>query len=153
MRREVYRYVEIELYDYPATKQEMDELREDILNQSPRPNELGQPIATGQPSDPTLGKATRLLTNRRLKHVCETLEAIERAHRRLPDEKRRLLELKYWRLHQNGQLIDELHVSLPTLYKWTREVIIAVAVELGVYDPLEEAHKKKMRKTRALAGL
>ncbi|NPV72130.1 MAG: transcriptional regulator [Firmicutes bacterium] len=139
MNRAVFRYVEAELYDYPWTKQEIARLRVDIALEGSGVEAalLAQHVSGGQQADPTLAKTIRLLTNRRLKRMEETVAAIERVYDRLPPEKQRLVDLKYWQRYSNLAVATRLHISRATFYRWRAEVVTAVAVELGLANAVE----------------
>lgn len=143
MKRAVFRYVEAELYDYPWTKQEIARLRTDIALEGPALEAalLGHRVTGGQLPDPTVAKTIRLLTNRRLQRMEETVAAIERVLDRLPPEMQRLVQLKYWERWGPWRITEELHISERTYYRWRAAVVRAVAVELGLVNPVptEEA--------------
>lgn len=135
MKRAVFRYVEAELYDYPFTKRELESLRLDIIEEGPDPGRIVVGDQKRRVTDPTYSKTARLLTNRRLKRMEETVRAIERVLERLPADKRRLVELKYFRCRlSNPGVAHALNVSLRTFYRWREEVVAAVAVELGLVN-------------------
>lgn len=152
MKKAVFRYVEAELYDYPYTKRDIESIREDII-ESGRTLEgfltealrLGTIPCGGTPSDPTAHKAIRLLTNRRLKRMEETVAAIERVLARLPAEKKRLVELKYWdgRYTDKG-IIQQLNISERTYYRWRREIVLAVAIEMGLVNAVQPEAEGKL---------
>jgi len=135
VKNAVFRYVEAELYDYPFTKRDLESLRLDIIEEGPDPGMVRAASRTTEVSDPTLSKATKLLTNRRLARMEDTVRAIERVLDRLPAEKYRLVELKYFqgRLSNLG-VADALKVSLRTFYRWREEIVMAVAVEMGLVN-------------------
>ena len=134
MRRAVFRYIEAELYDYPLLKREICALREDIIDSEDRPSVYGK-RPDNRPGDPTGHKGLRLLTNRRLKRMEETVRAISSVVDRLPPEKKRLIELKYWdgRYTDTG-VIGQLHISRRTYFYWRRQIVEAIAVEMGLAE-------------------
>lgn len=141
MRREVFRYVEAELFDYPWTLKEIARLRADIALEGVALEEalLGARVSGGRLPDPTREKAIRLITNRRLKRMEETVEAIERVLSRLPAEMRELVRLRYWERWGRVRVCEELHISERTYYRWRAAVVRAVAVEMGLVNGAEEA--------------
>jgi RinA family phage transcriptional activator len=94
MKKSVFRYIEAEIYDYHETGREIQQLREEILQGGQQEQQIR--IQSSRLSDPTGRKATRLLTDRRLKRLQEVSSAIQRVIDNLPPEKRRLIEIKYW---------------------------------------------------------
>lgn len=139
MKRAVFRYVEAELYDYPFTVKEIARLRADIAleGQGLEAALLQEHVTGGRQPDPTREKAIRLLTNRRLRRMEETVAAIQRVYDRLPPEKQRLVDLKYWQRYGNLAVATRLHISRATFYRWRAEVVTAVAVELGLANAVE----------------
>lgn len=117
MKRAVFRYVEAELYDYPFIKRELEDLRAAIIEEGPDPGKVVVGREKTRFTDPTYTKAQRLLTNRRLSRMEDTVRAIEEVLGRLSAEKRRLVELKYFqgRLSNLG-VADALNVNLRTFY-------------------------------------
>lgn len=139
MKRAVFRYIEAELYDYHQTKKTLEELKLDIIEEGPQPDLL---VVNGEKnsriSNPTLNKTTRLLTNKRITKMTETIRAIERVCDRLPEEKQELVRYKYWDGRWSNQgVADKLNVSLATYYRWRRDVVFGVAIELGLAEALE----------------
>ena len=135
MKRAVFRYVEAELYDYPFTVKEIARLRADIvLGGMALENALLQQHAGGQQPDPTREKAIRLITNRRLRRMEETVAAIERVFDGLPPGMQRLVQLRYWERWGMGHIMAELHISERTYYRWRAAVVKAVAVEMGLVN-------------------
>lgn len=140
MKRAIFRYVEAELYDYPYTKEEIESLRDNIIEAVPVLDNIegASRKPTYKLSDPTFTKAGRLLTNRRLRRMEETVNAIERVLARLPKEKMELVKLKYWdcRLSNRG-VAEALHVSDATYYRWRNEIVTAVAIEMGLVNAVK----------------
>lgn len=140
LKKTIFRYVEAELYDYPFTKEEIESLRDSIIEAVPvldsadgmsrKPNY--------KISDPTSSKVGQLLTNRRLRRMEETVVAIDKVLTRLPKEKMELVKLKYWecRLSNHG-VAEALHVSDATYYRWRNEVVTAVAIEMGLVNAVK----------------
>ena len=142
MRKDLKAYIEAELRDYPRTKAELAELRENLLNESPAPPD-GMPRGR-RVSDPTLKTVTRLMTDRRINRLQMTIDAIEYVLNGLSDEKRRLMELKYWQ--RPRQLTDvgiamRLHVSKRMMYYWIDDICTAVAAEMGLLSVDKIAHR------------
>lgn len=67
MKKSVFRYIEAEIYDYTETVKEIQQLREEILEGAQQAEQQIR-IQSSRLSDPTGRKATRLLTDRRLKY-------------------------------------------------------------------------------------
>jgi len=121
--------VEAELYAYPWRKQEIERLRNDILNATPeraaaRSEEVG---------NPTLLRAMRLLTSKRLERLTNNFEAITKVHQSLDDLRKRLIEMKYWqREYTDYGIYQRLHVSRRTYFYWRDQILRAIAAEMGL---------------------
>lgn len=129
------RHIENLLRSYKEMYKEYEELRQDILNESPLPPD-GMPRG-GETSDPTHGKVVRLMSNPRLRNMEVTIRAISNVMACLPPEKVRLIELKYWARPQiltDEGIAIELNCGVATVYRWTNRVIEDVAYELGYVD-------------------
>jgi len=132
----VFKYIEAELYDYPQTKQAIEELKEDIIEEAPVLDDVGG--NTHRVSNPTLSKTMRLVTNRRLARMEQTVAAIDRVLNSLDPDRRRLVELKYFEKRlANAGVAMELNISDATFYRWRNEIILLVAVELGLANAVE----------------
>ena len=141
MKRQIKVYIEAELRDYHQTKKEYEEMRDNLLNASQRPLD-GMPRGTAT-GDSTYQRAERLMTNRRLKYMEVLLKGISMVLSEMPDEKLRLIDLKYWQ--RPRQLTDagiarKLNIDRRTVYKWTDAICWAVGAELGLLD--EVGHKE-----------
>lgn len=140
MKRAVFQYIEAELFDYRQTRQALEELKLDIIEEGPRPDLLFISSAppTNKITNPTLYKTVQLLTNKRINKMAETITAIERVYRRAPEEKQKLIQLKYWDgRYSNHGVAEKLNVSLATYYRWRRDIVLAVAIEMGLINTAE----------------
>ena len=134
MKKELRAYIECELRDYHKTLSDIANLRDNLLNESPSPPD-GMPRGGGTTSDPTFKRAARLITCRQLEYMCRAVEAIAAALDRLPPEKVRLVELKYWVSPQtltDYGIAHELPCSVQTFYNWRNEICNLIAKELGM---------------------
>ena len=135
MNRKVKDYVEFEVKRYHISKEELNTLREDLIESAPLQD--GSGIRSPGNSDVTGSKAVQLVTNARLKKLAETVTSIESVVEDLDEEKYRLLELRYWKkprlLNDNG-IAEELNIGRSTMYRWVDGIICAVAKELGMVE-------------------
>ena len=72
--REVYRYIEHEMYHYREYQKELREYEEEILEGSPEPPD-GQPKGSGT-SNPTENKALKLITPKGYREMEKTISTI-----------------------------------------------------------------------------
>jgi len=130
MKKSIFKYIEAEIYDYSETIKEIKQLREEIL-EGDQQEELIR-VQSSRQSDPTATRATRLLMDKRLKRLEEVSHAIKRVYDALPQEKRRLIEMKYWekRFTTTG-IAEALHISEMTFYRWRRQIVLVIGKELG----------------------
>lgn len=133
VRKSTFKHVESELFAYHDTRKEIIRLRNEIMYTRP-PNENVGGGRSNIPGDPTGRLATRLATNKQLTHLEETVEAIESVYNRLPEEKKRLVNLYYWarpQLLSWEGIAQKLHVSRKTAFNWRDEVVYAISDQLG----------------------
>jgi RinA family phage transcriptional activator len=134
LRKEIRRYIETELQDYENTKREYELVQQDIVNQSGTLD--GQPRGTDI-SQPTERKAIKLVTNKRLAQLERTIKAIERVITNLPEEKFKLVRLKYWTSPQiltDEGIAQQIGCSRSTYYEWKDGILIALAKQMGLID-------------------
>jgi len=135
LRKDIKAYIESELRNYEHSKKDLEDIKEDILEGGSAGDNMG--IRGSGPSDTTGSKALRLITNKRVKKLEETIRAIDVVVGELDEEKYRLVELKYWqrpRLLSDMGIAQQLNISRPTLYRWIDGILLAIAVEIGLVD-------------------
>lgn len=139
-------YIEAELRDYHDTIKELEELRIELLEES-APRYEGR---SGKIADPTGQKAVRLITNRRLSYMTRTVSAIDRVLGGLDETRQRLIALRYWqgkREFNDVGLAQELSIDRSTVYRWLEQILLAIAVEMGMIDGLDiKCSIKEMKK-------
>lgn len=139
MKKEIRAFIEAELRDYHRTKTELEELRDNLLNQSPGPPD-GMP-RSGETSDPTYRVAARLMTNRRIRYMERLIYGIGIVIEELPREKVQLVELKYWTRPQtltDQGIAQKIGCDRTTLWRWCEGICLAIAIELGLVDEVRE---------------
>lgn len=92
MKITVFRYIEAEIYDYPETIKEIEQLREEIMEGDQQEERIR--VQSSRQSDPTATRATRLLMDKRLRRLEEVSHAIKRVYDALLSEKRQLMNGK-----------------------------------------------------------
>lgn len=137
LRREIRAYIEAELRDYHQTKIDLIEAKEDIMLEGPLLSEVNTGSETYKISRPTEDKTLRLVTNKRIKRMEQIIRAIESVINELPEDKYRLIELRYWsrprRLTDSG-IAMEINIGIATYYRWSDGIILAIANELGMVN-------------------
>ena len=132
LNKAYWRYIENELYNYDDTKQNILNLREDIIDHTPTRETVP---GKGYVSDPTEKKAVNLVSSKAIKRMTNVVNAIDRALARLTDNHRALFELKYRQALPWQQVCRELPTSERSYFRMRRELILMVAVELGLINP------------------
>lgn len=133
--KNIVRYVEHNLYYYHDYIREIQRLRNDIL--------YGVKITTDEnvgggrgnlPSSPTERRTIELLTHRRLDTLERVTDAIRTVYESLTEEKKKLVQLKYWTRPQKytwDGIAEQLHVDRTTCFRWRKEIVAAIAKLLG----------------------
>ena len=135
MNKAIFRYIEHELYHYEVTKQAIEDMREDIISEVPQMS--GDVVSSFTISDTTQKKATRLITNAALLRMSKTTESIDRALDKLEDVHRQLFYLKYQERKKWREVCEELPTSERTYFRVRRELVLMVALELGMISQVE----------------
>ena len=138
LRREIRAYIEAELRDYHQTKIDLVEAKEDIMLEGPLLSEVNTGSETYKISRPTEDKTLRLVTNKRIKRMEQIIRAIETVVNSLPEEKYRLVELRYWskpRTLTDDGIALEINCDRRTIYRWLDGILMSIAAEMG------ECHK------------
>lgn len=130
-----YRYIEHELYNYNNLVKEMEEIQDEIINASPTPS--GERVQSSGLSDMTSSKALKLVTNTRIKRIEDTLKGIETGIRILktsPETRKyELLQMKYFDCqYTDSRIAQELNISIETFYRWKRQIILIMAMHMGL---------------------
>jgi len=135
LRRELKAYIEAELRDYHQTKIDLVEAKDDLILQAPVADSSGiRGTDTGRPTE---SKVMQLITNKRIKRAEQIVRAIETVIGALPEEKYRLIELRYWqrpRTLTDDGIAVELSCDRSTLYRWIDGILMAIASEMGECD-------------------
>lgn len=134
VKKTTFKHIEAEWYNYHATLKEIANLREEIMYPMQEQEDIN--IVKGsnsvrQPGDPTERIATRLTTNKRIKHLEDIVNAIESVYNALPDDYKKLVRIKYWSkqdLNWEGIAL-KLNVSKRQSLRW-RDTIIQATVEI-----------------------
>ena len=157
--RRIRELIFLQLRQYNNTKRMLCEYEE--LGLKARP--LGERARTGLYGDPTASDALRLLEpNEEIKRMQGWVWAIEEASamfKRDAPHKAQLMELLFFAdtgdtpsdsCARREILLDELHISEPTLYRWRDDIMQAVmagAIEAGVLSPYGRTSKPRPEKT------
>ncbi|MBA4543974.1 MULTISPECIES: RinA family phage transcriptional regulator [Thermoactinomyces] len=128
-----FKHIESELYSYWDTVKEVRRLRAEILHSTPYFENIGGG-RTSLPSDPTGKTVTLLIAHRRIEQLEKIVEAIRTVYDRLPEEKKKLVQLKYWTTPQEltwEGIARQIPVSRRTAIAWRDEIVLQIANQLG----------------------
>lgn len=132
LKKGTFKHIESELYAFEDTKKEIERIREEILHRTPMiDNPEGRANA---PSDPTATAATLLMTHRRLDQLERIVKAIDQIYQELPDDKKKLIKLKYWTKPQTKTwegIAQEINISRRQALRWRNEIVFAIADAIG----------------------
>lgn len=134
MDKQIFKYIEHELYHYRDTCKQIELLREEIMNPyNPSDENIGGSRSSGV-SSPTEIKATRLMTDKKLRRLEEVKNAIEDVLYICDPVRRKLIELNYFKkpklLSWDG-VVEELPISKRTAFTYRNEIVQAIAEKLG----------------------
>lgn len=134
LKNGAFKHVESELHHYHETLKEIALLREQILTGSSNPDENVGGGRSNIPGNPTERKGLLLASNRQLDSMMRIISAIDYVVTSLPDEKRRLVQMKYWTKPQTltwDGIALQLNVSRITAIRWRQEIVEAIGFFLG----------------------
>jgi len=129
-----FKHIESEIYLYEETMREIKRIRSEIIWARPPFNNIGRGKGNIYRRDPTGMAATTLLTHRRLEQLERIASAIRTVYEELPEEKKRLVQLRYWTKPQTrtwAGIAQMLHISERQARRWRDEIVLAIAERLG----------------------
>ncbi|SEQ23121.1 phage transcriptional activator, RinA family [Virgibacillus subterraneus] len=133
-----FKHAESEWYNYHHTLKEIAKLREGIkypFDEDPEdPTIVKGANSVRTPGNPTQRIATRLTTSKQLTYLTEVAEAVEQVYNALPDDYKKLVQLRYWSKSKDltwDSLALELNVSRRQAIYWRKEIIQATVEVLG----------------------
>ncbi len=133
LKNATFRYIESELYAYKDTLKEINNLRDEIMNNRVE-NDDGIGNNNKLPSSTTEQIATKLLTHKTLRNLEEVAQAITDVYEAVTDVHREIIQLKYFG-NPNltwGDVAIKVNYHRNTVYKLRREVIYLIANKLGM---------------------
>ncbi len=134
IRSGAFKHVESELHHYHETLREISLLREEILYATKEQDDNVGGGRSNLPGDPTAQKVIALRSSRRLDNLERVVQVIQYVYNGLPDEKKRLVQMKYWDRPQTltwDGIAMNLNVSKRTAVYWRDEIVYGIAHFLG----------------------
>ena len=110
-------------------------MKDEIIGSPPLPVGEQDNIQRSTVSDPTFSKTAVLTSNVTLQYMERTIKAIDTALMRLDEIHNEIFEMRYRQGKNWRQIISEVPVSERQYFRKRREIILAVAVQLGLADP------------------
>ena len=134
LKKGAFNHVESELFHYHETKREIERMKQDILLGTSSFDENVGGGKSNLPGDPTASKAIAMISNRQLEQMHRIVKAIEFIVEGLPDEKKKLVELKYWTRPQTltwDGIAMRLNCSRRSALIWREEIVTAIGNHIG----------------------
>lgn len=131
LEKEVYKYIDYELHHYEENKKKLEEIRNDIIESSPMPQD-GQPSGKGFTGNPTEKKAIKLITSVAIMKLEDNVIAIDNVYHKLTEDYKRFFDLNYKNKVGIVRTCIEASISEKTYYRWRDSIIEMVANEMGL---------------------
>jgi RinA family phage transcriptional activator len=132
MKKEVFKYIERELYDYEDTKKAILDLKDEILHPY-KTDDINKDIKGNATSSPTENTVIKIATHKQLNRMINTVRAIDKVVDKLDGELKELYILKYrQQIHYNKIITCHLHMSERTYFYKREKIVEKVAEELGL---------------------
>ena len=124
----IFKYVEHELYNYEQTKKDLGLYKESIIESTPK-SEV--PVMSAL-SDTTASKVIKMTESTFVLKLERVSKAIETGLSRLSNNHKKLFKLKYINCLPMKEIYLEMNISDRSYYRIRREVVIAVAQQMGL---------------------
>ena len=130
-----FNVIEHELYNYDYTKEQVGQMRDEILVGVTAMPTDGDRVQSNRISKPTEQKGIDLASNVALGSMERTVKAIDRALLLLGEEHNELFELRYRQKQNWRTTVCDMGVPQQTYFRKRRELVYAVAAQLGWARP------------------
>jgi len=130
LRKDTFRYIEKEIYDYPQTLTHLQELREDIMYATPEVQE----IRSTDISDPTFRTVSILTTHKLKLRMEEIIFVIDLAFVNTLPEIRDILQDKYWHnpAKRWADVAEQYNTHTRQLHRFRSAFVQDIARRLGM---------------------
>ena len=127
--KNIYKYVEHELYNYNNSKKELEDLKYEVIEFSKKSDGLpkGNNI-----SNPTEDKVFKIIENERITYLSKIIKNIDHVLNNLDEIYRKLFKLKYIEKNTAKYIFRELNISERTYYNYKNNIVLKVAKRLGI---------------------
>jgi RinA family phage transcriptional activator len=131
LKREYFKFVERELFDYDSTLKNIREFENDLITSSGN-SDLNSSIRSGV-SKTTENKALKLINNKTLLRMTKTINDINKGIGKLDEELQELYKLRYRKqIHYNKIITHHLPMSQATYFRKRNIIVNIVANEMGL---------------------
>lgn len=133
LRAGTFKHIESELFAYWDTVKEIARLQEEIIHATPDIKNIGGG-RSNLPGDPTGTTVVALVSHRRLEQLEKIVDAIQTVYERLPEDKKKLIRLKYWTHPQTltwDGIARQVPISKRMALYWRDEIVLEIAHRLG----------------------
>ncbi|QHT61708.1 transcriptional regulator [Paenibacillus lycopersici] len=134
IKRGTFLHVESELYAYHDTLREIVRIKNDLLQGKTSEDENVGGGKSNLPGDPTGRTAILLVSHKRLEQMMNVVDAIESVVSGLPDDRQKLIQLRYWTRPQTltwDGIAAEIPAHRATVFRWRDGIITAIAARAG----------------------
>ena len=128
--RAISMYIEHELYSYDDIKKELEFCREEIIEGESKPEVAVQ----GGIGNKTENKTIKLLSSKFIGQSKKNIKAIDRTLDLLGATYKEFFMLKYLKGLSKIEVLVEMHISESTYFRYKRELITMVAIDLGIIN-------------------
>ena len=130
LSNEVKKYLERELKDYKYNKKKINELRLDIIEESPKVD-LGVPSSPNRGSEGQTNKVHRLMTNTIIRRLEDMCYHIEKVLNELDDNKYEFYTRCFEKRQSKVKICMEMPIAEKTYYRYKDKIVYSLAEELG----------------------
>ena len=132
INKNVFKFIENELYNYDDIKKELTLYKEEILEGENKPDVAVQ----GGIGDKTANKAVKMVSSKFVLQSEKAIHAIEKSLVMLDGKYRLLFKLKYQDCLPWQEVILEMGVSDRSYFRLRRELVTVVGQELGIINAM-----------------
>ncbi|MCQ9279779.1 transcriptional regulator [Staphylococcus borealis] len=136
IRKATFKYIESEVYHLEESKREIRNIREEILNPYKHRNiNAFKSKSKYAHTSITEIQATLLLSNKLLNNLENNVKAIEKVYSRLPEDRKKVIDLKYFNKDSKlklEQIADMCFMHRNTVSTIKQNFIKSIAIELGI---------------------
>lgn len=128
--KDTFKYIESELRNYKQSCAELEIMKRNIILATPV---IDNPEGTNyEVGNPTLARATKILNDRKISRLSNTIDAIKTVYNQCDKDKQELIRLKYWEnKYKDTGIMDVLGIERTAFYRWRKSIILKIAIKLG----------------------